>query len=280
MKKVLASVLTLIVITLMLSSCSNSDLSVNEESFEVKYSFQSEIENYDAEYQIVDNTLFGKGQNSFKVFGDDDSQYYNEWVEIASNVVHVDACSGTVIYLTDAGQLYGFGLCDGGVLQSEDSEDPYENFISKPVLLFEDCKYASIGTRFVVSIKNDDTLWFWGESLNGQSREIKEKILEPKQIAADVRYAEAFGYTTAWIDKDNSLYLCGDNSFGQIGNGESGCGFPTMFEDIVTNPYCALKNCVSFNITDNSTTIIAKTIDGKEYEWGNNNHTIPTVKTK
>ncbi|MDE6659830.1 MAG: hypothetical protein K2K01_06940 [Eubacterium sp.] len=280
MKKMLASVLSLIVIMLILSSCSNSNLSVNEEPFDVKYSFQSEIENYDAEYQIVDNTLFGKGQNSFKVFGEDSSQYYNDWVELASDVVHVDACSGTVIYLTDAGQVYGFGLCDGGVLQSEDSEDLYENFISKPVLLFENCKYASIGTRFVVAIKNDDTLWFWGESLNGQSTEIKEKILEPKQIADNVCCAEAFGYTTAWIDKDKSLYLCGDNSFGQIGNGESGCGFPTMFEDIVTNPYCALKDCVSFKVIDNETTMTAKTIDGKEYEWGNNNHTIPTVITK
>ena len=138
MKKILVSVLSLIFIVLILSSCSNSNSSVpkeNADSVEVEYSFKSEIENYDAEYQIVDNTLFGKGQNSFKVFGDDRSQYYNDWVEIASDVVHVDACNGTVIYLTDDGQVYGFGLFDGGVLQSEDiSEDPYENFISKPVL--------------------------------------------------------------------------------------------------------------------------------------------------
>ena len=275
MKKVLVSVLSLIVITLILSSCSISNLSVIEKFCKVEYEYKKSIENNDVQYKIVDNTLFARGLNTLKIFGEDSSEYYNDWVELASDVVLVDACGGTVIYLTDTGQVYGFGILEGGVLQSEDiSEDPDENIISKPILLFEDCKYASIGTRFVVAIKDDATLWFWGESLNGQSTEIKEKILEPKKIADNVRYAEAFGYTTAWIDKDNSLYLCGDNSFGQIGNGESGCGFPTLYEDIVTTPYCALKNCASFQVAANQTTVIAKTLDGKEHIWGNENYTI------
>lgn len=97
-------------------------------------------------------------------------KYYDNWVKIvdADNIIHLDAVSGTVIYLTNEGNLYGFGLLEGGVLQTQNiSEDNLKNLITKPVLLFENCKFSSIGTRFVVAIKDDNSLWFWRASKNG-----------------------------------------------------------------------------------------------------------------
>ena len=62
-------------------------------------------------------------------------------------------------------------------------------------------------------------------------------------------------------------YICGDNSYGHIGNGHQGTGFPTLYKDIVSTPYLALKNCIKIT-TPNETSILAKTVDGATYAWG------------
>lgn len=87
---------------------------------------------------------------------------------------------------------------------------------------------------------------------------------------------KAFGYTSAWIDESYSLYLCGDNSYGQIGNGHDGTGLPTLYEDIVSEPFLALENCKEISVTDDYH-IRAKTRDGIIYSWGGKYGNIPQV---
>lgn len=72
------------------------------------------------------------------------------------------------------------------------------------------------------------------------------------------------------------FFLCGNNSYGQIGNGSEGCGFPTLYKDIVTTPYCALSECIYFNSTTNNM-VIAKTIEECKFYWGNNKILKPTI---
>lgn len=246
-------------------------------SFDLKYKTYAYA--YEIEYKVEENTLYARGENNLDFFDVEENALQTQWTKFAENVVHVDADGATVIYLTENGELYGMGELTGGVLQMEDISDfALDNIIAEPKLLMTNCKYAAIGIRFAVALKTDNTLWFWGESLNGQSTEVFEKTLEPIQIAENIQFADAFLYTTAWVDDKGDLYLVGDNSFGQIGNGHKGSGFPTLYEDIVTTPYCTLKSCTDFVVTDEYRVIVqAKDTDGATYEWGNNQNLFPTA---
>ena len=284
MKKCLYSIVVLLILAILLSGCGapsskpdpeeNINTPVGELPILSMYN-QHSID-FQAEYEIVDGILYGRGYNYNMILGDDDDRFYDANVKIAENVVHIEALNGSLLYLTSDGKVYALGSKQIGVLQMLVDD---KSFYEEPELLFENCAYFSLGTSFMLAIKNDNSLWFLGESLNGQSGAIVEYISEPIKIADKVKLAKAFGYTSAWIDDRGDLYLCGDDSRNQIGNGgEKGSGFP--FErDIVETPYRALGNCVSFTVTDN-TVIYAKTADGAKYMWGNHHSTSPTLKSK
>lgn len=245
---------------------------------ETNVTYNTHASDCGAEYQISDGVLYGKGEVFLGVFGNT-FEYYKDWVQVLDfdNIIHIQACNSTLIFLTNDGKVYGLGSSEGGVLKIQTNE--YNNngdFVVVPILLFENCKYTSLGVGFALFIKEDNTLWFLGTSKNGQSMTVTDAIYEPIQIAENVQYAKAFGYTSAFIDDENSLYLFGDNSYGQIGNGSSGCGYPTLYNDIVTTPYCALKHCKSVSAINHSI-VQAETIDGIEYIWGGDYGPSPVI---
>lgn len=173
--------------------------------------------------------------------------------------------------MTFDGNIYGLGKSNSNIFYNQNSEE----LINEPFLLCTNCKYFSLSNNFVVTIKNDDTLWFWGESKHGKSTMIKETISKPQKIDENIQFLKAFGYSIAWIDQQGNLYLCGDNSFNQIGNGNIGSRKPSQLQDIVSTLFCALRNCISFSVTNNMV-ITAKTNDGINYIWGNYHCPVPT----
>lgn len=235
------------------------------------------------EYRIVDGELYCKKGNSLGLLGEDIFAYYEDWTKTsvgADNIVHIEAYSGALLYVTSDGKAFGLGNAEGGKFGIKPDEAD-KTRIKEPMLLFEDCKLASLGNSFILLLKNDNTLWLLGESLNGQSTQIEEMYLEPIKIADNIQYAKAIGFTSSWIDNDNNLYMCGDNSYGQIGNGVMGCGFPTMRKDIVTEPYCALKDCIAFSVENEFNGVItvqAETINGEIYVWGGSHGAKPVLK--
>lgn len=244
------------------SQClTNMNLEFNENCFDSS-----------SQYVIQSNVLYGRGYNYNRILGEDSDSFYENYTKIAENVIHIDACNGSLLYLTKDNKVYGIGNSSGGTLQANRN-------IAEPTLLFENCKFFSVGKNFVLAIKNDNSLWFWGDSKHGQGTIVKDVIYEPIKITDNVQFTKAFGYTSAWVDEYGSLYLCGDNSYNQIGNGNKGSGNPEKYTDIVTTPFCALKNCISFEVTDNSV-IRAKTDSGDEYIWGNFHSATPNLKAK
>lgn len=284
MKKCVCSIAIFLILAVLLTGCGAPSSGPTDENTNSPVGEQSLLNEYNlrctdiqAEYEIVDGILYGRGYNYNMILGDDDDRFYDANVKIAENVVHVEARNGVLLYLTNDGKVYAKGR---EVLGIPTALDYVENYYDEPELLFEDCLYFSLGTSFVLAVKNDNSLWFLGESLNGQGAAVFEYVSEPIKIADKVKFAKAFGYTSAWIDDNGDLYLCGDDSRNQIGNGgEKGSGFPSFYEDIVEMPYRALENCVSFTVTEN-TVIYAKTADGAEYMWGNHHSTSPTLKPK
>lgn len=285
MKKCVCSIAIFLILTVLLTGCGapsskptpdeNTNSPVGEQSLLNEYNLR--CTDIQAEYEIVDGILYGRGYNYNMILGDDDDRFYDANVKIAENIVHVEARNGVLLYLTNDGKVYAEGR---DILGIPTALDYVENYYDEPELLFEDCLYFSMGSCFVLAIKNDGSLWFLGESLNGQGAAVFEYVSEPIKIADKVKLAKAFDYTSAWIDDNGDLYLCGDDSRNQIGNGgEKGSGFPSFYEEIVEMPYRALENCVSFTVTEN-TVIYAKTADGAEYMWGNHHSTSPTLKSK
>lgn len=232
------------------------------------------------EYQIAEGVLYGKGKDDRCQLGEDPTAYYKEWKKVKNvhdqNIVHIELCSGTVLYMTSDGAVYAWGSSEGIFTDQAYSATDERSYISTPQLLMNDCQYASIGINFALFLKKDGTVWFLGESKNGQSTKITDRVDVPEQIADKVVCIKAFGYTSLWIDEQGILYLCGDNSYGQIGNGVKGNGFPTMRQDIVTQPYMALKDCYSISVENH--TVTAKTRTGDLYVWGEGQQPQPKRK--
>lgn len=264
-----------ILILTLLSGCNNKK---SEEIYVPKYEikYNTSADDCDMHYEIISGSIYASGTDSLGLFGESFTEY-SEPIEIvkANNIIHIEALSGAVMYLTSNGEVYSFGYDESGyIIPDTKTEDGLFEITRKPQLIMKDCSYASLGANFMLLLKNDNTLWFVGKSTHGQSTDIEELIKEPVLIKYNVKFARAMQYTTAWIDNDNKLYLCGDNSYGQIGNGETGCGFPTKFKDIVKAPYLALENCAEFNYesvsngTCNEIVVYATSLSGEKYAWG------------
>lgn len=281
MKKT-ALVLIAVTVLLVFTCCTKKPKKADQTPLNIELTCSDYVTDFGIDYKIEDGILYGKGQNSLRLFGDDSAVYVKDWSKIETvtdtNITHLDANGGTLIYMTEDNKVYGLGRTEG-VFTSEDfSTIDDRSRQMTPVLLFEDCKFASIGNRFVLFLKQDNTVWFMGESKNGQSTKVTPRIAKPIQIAQNAVSVKAFGYTSSWITEHGDLYLCGDNSFGQIGNGKKGTGFPTLYQDIVKTPFCALGDCVEVTVSGvNDCTVTAKKKDGTVYIWGEDNTSSPQI---
>lgn len=228
----------------------------------------------DGEFCLIEGELFAKGKDTNGFLADESDKYYKEWTKIRNidrdDIVHFEICSGTLVYLTEKGEVFAMGNCEGLLAKYAEIENDSYFSLTKPQLICEKCSFVSLGIRFALFLKKDGSLWFMGESKNGQGARIEDLIAEPVKIAEKIAFIKAFGYTSAWITKEGTLYLCGDNSYGQIGNGHTGCGYPTRYEDIVSTPYSKLRHCVSFTVeNEQGSFVTAETANGSIYTWGN-----------
>ena len=282
MKKVF-SILLVILLVVSITGCQKTTPDEPNKTKEIEITYNTFSEWGGGEYQIIDGELYCRQQNSLGLLGDDAFANYEDWTKTsieANNIIHIEVYSGILLYLTSDGKAYVLGSADELAGWGKSDGDATER-ITTPSLLFEDCKIASLGIRFALFLKNDNTLWFVGESFNGQSTEIKGVVSSPIKIAEKVQFAKAVGYTSSWIDSEYNLCLCGDNSYGQIGNGKMGCGYPSRHEDIVEQPYCALKDCIAFSAKyeyNGVITVQAETVNGEIYSWGGSHGAKPVLE--
>ena len=240
-------------------------------------------------YKIEDGILYGRGRNTEGQLGlgkiDPLEVEYNYDVEIARNVIHVDASNnGTVVYITEDGELYGIGNNSSGQLgQSIEGKNRLsdEVNISTPVLIDTEVRYALVGINFTMYLTKDDKLYVLGDNANGQLGNGEAKPVmagrytsdttpyssEPVLVMENVRYIDCGLYNLAAITKGGDLYMWGDNSFGEIGNGRIGNKMPTASIDVVSEPYFVMKNVQK--VTIDEFTVSAETLQGEIYTWGN-----------
>lgn len=177
-------------------------------------------------YYIDENgVLWGCGRNEYGQLGQgmQDYDYHQEMVKIAEDVIHVDySRHGFTIFLTKDYKLYGMGAAGRGALRQMEnfSYEQYDNsslyFVSTPVLLMEDVKYARCGGDDIVCLKEDASVWTWGTVwYENEHNFYYEK--EPVKILDDVVLVTGGLFHHAALKSNGSVWTWGYNYSGNCG---------------------------------------------------------------
>ncbi len=88
------------------------------------------------------------------------------------------------------------------------------------VMVGKDFSVIAAGLSHFLALKNDGSLWVWGDNREGQLGDgSRVSTSSPKQIMTGVKAIAAGGGTSAAILEDNTLWMWGNNAVGQLGDG-------------------------------------------------------------
>lgn len=241
-------------------------------------------------YIIEEGILKGYGNNQFGQLGtgeiEDTGIYHELPVNIAKDVIHVDMLTPEfVIFLNDKNELYGIGNNRSGQLgQSIEGKDRMSTdcFVTEPVLIADNVKYAAAGLNFILILKLDGSLYSLGDNANGQLGDGTAKPVCGERYSAystpfsdipifirnNISYIACDLYTAAAIQNDGTLFTWGDNSFGEIGNGKKGNEMPTVSTNVVAEPFPVMNGIQSIRFEDFTT--YATDYSGQQFAWGKN----------
>lgn len=178
-----------------------------------------------------DGSLWAMGDERFGELGDGNSGntsifLYTNLPEkiVASNVTAIAAGSYHSLFLKSDGSLWAMGLNDYGQLG-------YGTFglTNLPeMIVASNVTAIAAGGYHSLFLKSDGSLWGMGDDSYGQLGDsaLATNLLgygrtnQPEEIiAANVTAIAAGTYHTLFIMKDGSLWGCGDNNCGQLGDG-------------------------------------------------------------
>ena len=198
----------------------------------------------DEEFEDTKKTLAGLMQEGgYDITGEEDIDSLLELLTaqgITVNDVKQIACGyyHTVILKKD-GSLWACGSNTYGQLGLGD-DNSRTLFTQVTTNINNDVKQVACGYSFTVILKNDGTVWACGLNSMGQlglndTTDRTTFTQVTTNINNDVKQI-ACGYDFTFILKnDGSLWVCGDNDYGQLGLGTSDTDYYTSFAQVTTN---------------------------------------------
>ena len=203
-----------------------------------------------------DGSLWIWGKNDMGQLGDG---YTRESTAIPSKVLDdvkmVSLGDNYSAALKKDGSLWMWGKNISQAVDFDDERKTQSYFI-EPVKVMDNIKKIMAQNTEIFVLKEDNTLWNW--SYHGIRYYAPRQILEDVKDF-DVGFSADYGnYSYAVIKKDGSLWMWGQNSYGQMGNGTT-----IAFED---EPKKIMDNISSVSIGFRCTAAVKK--DGTLWTWG------------
>lgn len=170
--------------------------------------------NQESRFFIENGKLFGISANRHGELGlgntesDLTAKGFYRITELAPDVKHVAQGSEFMVYLNNKDELWGAGNLPG-TGQS-----------LTPALIMEDVAFADCSEYGLVILKNDGTVWCMGSLLDSAGNTVVSWD-GAVQVADHARYVTAGCYAMAAIREDDSLWMWGDNRYGQCGGSEA-----------------------------------------------------------
>ncbi len=182
---------------------------------------------YFDDFYIVDqkNVLYNLGDISYRVYEDSEV----EPIKILDNVKSVTSYSDGIVALTNDGKLYGqvVGYFYGSTYMYKDVAEEYggkndNSYFSKFVYLTDGVKAVQQGSESTFIIKNDDSLWAFGDNTYGEIGVPDNDgiINDFTKVADNVADVSSALDATAYVTKDGKLMAMGDVEYVQITNSD------------------------------------------------------------
>ena len=144
----------------------------------------------------------------------------NNFFKISLGYYHTLALKNDGSFWVWGSNTYG-QLGDGTMTTYDDEWNIIDNNDkSTPKKIMDDVAQISAGDFHTMAIKNDGSLWVWGDNVYGQLGDgTTEYRHTPTKIMDDVAQVSAGAFHTLAIKNNGSLWAWGYNYYGQLGDG-------------------------------------------------------------
>ncbi len=204
---------------------------------------------------LSDGSLWLWGDNSKGQLGDGTTKDKHSPTKIMDDVVQISLGYQHSAAVKTDGSLWTWGLNNHGQL----GDGTTENRLT-PVEVLSGVSKISLGSYHSAAIKNDGSVWAWGQNISSELFcDVFGGRNEPAQSLTRASEIELGGHHSAALI-GSSLYMGGDNRYGQLGKGNTSYYYqPTYIMGDVSQVSLGLYNSG-----------VIKS-DGSLWVWGSNN---------
>ena len=217
-----------------------------------------------------DGTVWAWGDNFHGQLGDGasgDGNYSAIPIQVPTltNVIAVSAGGRHSVALRNDGTVWTWGNNEFGQLgDGTGGEWDDYSFIPVQVQTLTNVTEISAGSGHTVVLRDDGTIWAWGNNWNGQlgdgTRTNRHTPVQVQNLTNVTAVSAGLQYSVA-LRSDGTVWTWGNNAYGQLGNGAGG-----ELGDYSAIPAQVLTNAMA--VSAGSTHTMALRSDDTVWAWG------------